>query len=262
MVDAQVQSLPLTPSYSCNSGYLDRAPLYAVFRAAQILLTNIHEDAEKLVDSPLSPPEMPGCRRRFPYVESLSRVPSENGRIQFQISKSLSDTAAARLLYLADTSGAEGTILVKFTKKYGMDLHLFCASMGFAPKLLAFERLPGGWFGVAMEYLKDATHVIDHDEGEKWLEEMRNITKSFHTEGFVHGDLRLPNFIIKEEKLYLVDFDWGGKEGETTFPDVRLRSDLRNGRGDIFIKKSHDEKVLANTIKEIEEKFDWKLKGV
>jgi hypothetical protein len=35
------------------------------------------------------------------------------------------------------------------------DLHQFCASMKFAPELLPFERLLGGWFGVAMEYFLD-----------------------------------------------------------------------------------------------------------
>jgi hypothetical protein len=31
---------------------------------------------------------------------------------------------------------------------YGKDLHEFCVSQGFAPRLLAFEELPGGWLGV------------------------------------------------------------------------------------------------------------------
>ncbi|KAI9467134.1 hypothetical protein BJY52DRAFT_1079976, partial [Lactarius psammicola] len=43
------------------------------------------------------------------------------------------------------------TILVKFSKKYGIELHAFCVNKGFVPKLLGFEGLPGGWFGIAVE---------------------------------------------------------------------------------------------------------------
>ncbi len=72
----------------------------------------------------------------------------------------------------------------------------------------------------------------------------------------MHGDLRPPNFIVDEERLLLIDFDWGGKEGQATFPDAQLHPILRKSRGDMLIQKRHDENVLANTKKLIEEDIE------
>ena len=125
--------------------------------------------------------------------------------------------------YVAQTKSE--TILVKFSRTYGKELHQFCATRNYVPKLLAFEKLPGGWFGIAMEYLSEAVRVtyspflIEH--GMTWMNKMEEIVKAFHEHGYVHGDLRVPNFIVDNEKLLLIDFNWGGKEGEAKFPRCR-----------------------------------------
>ena len=75
----------------------------------------------------------------------------------------------------------------------------------FAPKLLGYESLPGGWFGVAMEYFPSATTIIDSPLVSKlrdiWIQGMKSIIKKLHDNGYVHGDLRLPNFIVADRQL-------------------------------------------------------------
>jgi len=72
-----------------------------------------------------------------------------------------------------------------------------------------------------------------------------------HQHGYVHGDLRPPSFIVDGERLLLIDFDWGGKEGQATFPDIRLLPILPKDRGDMLIHKHYDENVLEDTQTEI-----------
>ena len=38
------------------------------------------------------------------------------------------------------------------------------------------------------------------------------------TNDYVHGDLRPQNIIVAENKVYIIDFDWAGKDGEATYP--------------------------------------------
>jgi serine/threonine protein kinase len=176
----------------------------------------------------------------------------------FQITQILeTGLEGKRLLYLATTDHNRKQILLKFSERYSKDLHMFCASIGFAPELLAFERLPGGWFGAAMEYFPSADRVLEsehlRDHGEKWLKGIDNVVKQFHAHGYVHGDLRPPNFIVNGDKLFLVDFDWGGKEEGATFPRKRLHPILRDGRWDMRITKEHDKRVVEYTKRHIRE---------
>lgn len=45
-------------------------------------------------------------------------------------------------------------LLVKFTRTYGRDVHEHLASHKFAPELLGFNELRGGWKMIVMEYLE------------------------------------------------------------------------------------------------------------
>ena len=259
MVDSQVRNLPITPSFPCNDReFKDRVPLYAVFSAARDLLASLNTDAENFVKLP--PLAIPPTHRRFPNIQSLLRFPNGKERIQFQITESLGDHLQHTLLYVAFTLGPRSkTILVKFARKYGKDLHQFCANEGYAPALLAFEQLPGDWVGVAMEYFPLASCVDEspllQDCGDTWLDQMGKMVKQFHSNGYVHGDLRVPNFIVDGERLLLVDFDWGDKEGHATFPDIPLLPILREGRGVMKITQHHDNTVLTDTMREIKGKM-------
>ena len=51
----------------------------------------------------------------------------------------------------------------------------------------------------------------------------------FHVEGLVHGDLQAVNILCKEDSMWLIDFDWGGKDGEAFYPTANLNDELREG---------------------------------
>ena len=101
---------------------------------------------------------------------------------------------------------------VKFTQQYSPELHIFCANRGFAPKLLGFERLIGGWFALAMEKIDivDPWKIKPFSELDRWKKGIRELVEDFYQEDSVHGDLRLANFIFTRARPYrmlLIDFD-------------------------------------------------------
>jgi hypothetical protein len=255
MVDEQVRILPLTHVFPCNDSELhNRRPLYLAFEAACRLLTCIRRDAASLVESP-SPAILGSCRR-LPNINGLFRViggkTQTRERVRFQIiERFATDLGGKRYLYRASTTDPNSQdILVKFSRQYGVDVHMFCASIQHAPELLAFERLPGGWIGIAMELLSakrilESEKLMDH--GEKWRNDMDKIVGAIHTKGYVHGDLRPPNFIVDGDKLLLVDFDFGGKEMEVTFPDASLHPILRKNRSETHPTRWRDKLVLEDT---------------
>jgi len=52
--------------------------------------------------------------------------------------------------FLATETANDEWICIKFVHQYLKDVHEFCASKGFAPKLEGFEGLPGGWHMVVI----------------------------------------------------------------------------------------------------------------
>ncbi|KIM52792.1 hypothetical protein SCLCIDRAFT_63065, partial [Scleroderma citrinum Foug A] len=71
-----------------------------------------------------------------------------------------------------------------------------------------------------------------------------------HNEGFVHGDLRDANILSGDDGcVKLVDFDWGGRDGEVSYPTPRLNRELVDGRSSegLRIMKADDLRILNNT---------------
>jgi hypothetical protein len=177
----------------------------------------------------------------------------EHCYLDFQIQNDPIHADPSRLLFVASTT-SDTLIIIKFTRRYCAELHALCAKLGRAPQLLAFERLPGGWFGVAMEYILTAVPLRsipkDHVKRPRWQQELQEVLTQFHGENLVHGDLRDTNIIVEnDERVLLVDFDWGGKDGETVHPRWDLNSELQDGRthNDLRIRKEDDERILAYT---------------
>jgi len=77
--------------------------------------------------------------------------------------------------------------------------------------------------------------------------------KKFHDQGLCHGDLRSPNIACEGQSVMLLDFDWGGKEGEACYPTWRLNDELLAGRvsEDLKITKDDDLRVLTNTLNQL-----------
>ncbi len=96
--------------------------------------------------------------------------------------------------------------------------------MDSAPKLWFCDVVESvGMFVVVMEFVEGRR--VDDDKPhlpEKVLEPLQGAISALHDVGLVHGDLRGPNVIVSEgsggKRTMLLDFDWGGKEGDVFYP--------------------------------------------
>jgi hypothetical protein len=256
-VDRQIRLVSLTPSYSCIGSASDGCDckyLYRAFTAASVLQAHILEDALKLRDARTSgTAKSLGVPRRCPAISKLLVSPGTQTYLSF---KNLApfDDRANRLLYMAERWDGTGNILIKFARQYSIELHSYCANKGHAPLMLGYERLPGGWYGVAMEFVDPSTSItksdvlVDHLD--RWKTELGHLLNGFHAKDLVHGDLRDANIICKGESVMLVDFDWGGRVGEALYPTLELNPELLDGRtSDGFdITKDDDVWVLKKTM--------------
>ncbi|KAF8333626.1 uncharacterized protein EI90DRAFT_3015465 [Cantharellus anzutake] len=256
----QWRIISLTPTLSCiasASEGRDRKTLYAAFFAALSLLSDIDSDAAYFMDTL---PQLEHGNYKFPYI---SKLPGYNNtkEINFQILELHPDVHDGRHLYIANLGTKQ--IIVKFAHQYSIELHALCANEGHAPKILGYEELPGGWFGIAMDYITPTVHPLESDNlvdhYEKWADELCKLMQIFHDANFVHGDLREPNILCSEDKVMLIDFDWGGKVGEVQYPSQRLCPELMDGRGDedLEIKKADDVRILGNTLQTLKEKAGY-----
>jgi len=142
-----------------------------------------------------------------------------------------------------------GPVCIKFVRGYGKDVHVWCAAQHFAPRLLGFEALPGGWFMVVMERLDESWiplfKLADHPEDLKT--KIHSHIDSLHKHGMVHGDISGSNIMVKTDggsEFMLVDHDWAGPVGQVHYPRF-LNTDPDLGRSagiDAFmaILPSHD----------------------
>lgn len=255
-IDHRFKLVTLTPTFSCLQTACDgrdRRSLYSAFTAVSVLQAHILQDVENLLHN-LPPGPIPDHARRFPAVSRLCKYPpSSDDYLNFEIRCFFPDRQNNRLLYVAEMPDKQ-LVLIKFVQRYSIELHDFCAKSGHAPRILAFERLPGGWYAVAMEYIESgipithSTLLLAHRD--RWTEELQRLMDRFHVEGLVHGDLRAANILCKEDSMSLIDFDWGGKDGEVFYPTANLNEELREGRvfNDLRIRQEDDRRVLRNTL--------------
>ncbi|KAF8958694.1 hypothetical protein BDZ97DRAFT_1840869 [Flammula alnicola] len=255
-VDHQYRLVSLTPGLSCipsaSDGH-DRKALYRAFAAASVLQARILQDAQKFLIQPA--PKIQPTTRRFPAVTRLRKRDSPDEYLSFQIQGFYPDRQSYRLLYLAETTGpVKRTIVVKFAREYSVELHAFCAQRGYAPRILAFERLPGGWKAIAMEYIASGVTITESSgldtNRERWAKELSRLVDDFHAEGMVHGDLRDANIICNDRHVMLLDFDWAGQDGQVFYPTPNLNSELLEGRSSDSLKiaKEDDNRILKKTL--------------
>ncbi|KAF8336168.1 hypothetical protein F5887DRAFT_841756, partial [Amanita rubescens] len=122
-------------------------------------------------------------------------------------------------------------LCVKFTRRYSEDAHRLLAQLGYAPRLRAVMRLPGGWIMVVMDYseytqLCDPMLQISDDMRHTVKAKVSEVVQKLHDAGFVHGDIRSPNVLVDCRtltskdgiKIHFIDFDWAGRQGEAIYP--------------------------------------------
>jgi hypothetical protein len=107
-----------------------------------------------------------------------------------------------------------------------------------------------------MRYVESAvpiTHATAPTHRQLWKDQLRTLVNNFHDQNLLHGDLRGPNIACEGQSVMLLDFDWGGKEGEACYPTWRLNDELLAGRvsEDLRITKDDDLRVLTNTLNQL-----------
>ncbi|KIL58378.1 hypothetical protein M378DRAFT_181285 [Amanita muscaria Koide BX008] len=236
-IDHRFRIVSLTPGLSCipsASDGRDRTLLYSAFTAALVLQARILQDCKRLWNNP--PAVIPADARHFPAVSKLCKYPPSGGNhFSFEIQSFFPDRQPYPRLYVAETPDKQ-RVLIKFTRRYPIELHEYCANLGHAPPILAFEKLPGGWCATAMEYIESGPPITDPSlppaHRDCWAAALLRLMDDFHSKDFVPGD-----------SVTLVDFDWGGKDEE-----ARLNNELLQGRAsdDLGITKEDDRQVLRN----------------
>ena len=106
-----------------------------------------------------------------------------------------------------------------------------------------------------MEFFEDASPFTEArgPKTAEWRRMLQEGVNSFHDAGLVHGDLRAPNILCDGNKVMLIDFDWGGKQGEVFYPQGKLDVELENERDvtNLKISFSDDRRVLYKTLSRI-----------
>jgi serine/threonine protein kinase len=151
--------------------------------------------------------------------------------------------------------------VVKFsTKKYPTDLHRLLADNTYAPELLAYQVFDPWIHVVVMEYIADAQYY-SHQLHNRLEARLRAAVDLMHGSGWVHGDIRDANVLVKGDNVYLIDFEWAGQpelNGEVIeqgprYPSLNpaiWTSNIRKHFEDIpiaegkFIYKEHDRYML------------------
>ena len=156
-------------------------------------------------------------------------------------------------VYSGNTS-TNKRVVVKFVERYGENAHKACSDAGFAPALLSCKRVTSRFYMVVMEELEDATvlttYIQQCNEEEKRLviDQCDKALTALHSEGFCHGDFWTNNILVckaEDIQIWVIDFDWSGKIGETTYPlfmnlnhvDIKWHQDASDGKP---LRAAHD----------------------
>ncbi len=163
-----------------------------------------------------------------------------------------------------DDNGA--AICVKFVTRYCEQAHRFLAERGFAPRLHAVERLPGGQYMVVMDdvsndyttlfnFIQDDPDLLLKDnEGTRnlFVQTVRDCLIQLHQAGLVHGDIRNTNIMVKtigldDLSFLLVDYDSGGEIRQVRYPlDLNTSTVKRpeGATGGAIVEVEHDLEML------------------
>ena len=183
----------------------------AAFRATVYKLATYYRD---LPPAPLAPPK----GQLFPYPDSFTSL-LDNTVQNFNYVRRVIDD---KLLFVGQLPGMR-TICIKFVRRYSDEAHKLCSQLGFAPQLVGFESLPGGWFMVVMDWL-DSDEWSQLEEIEITRQDIDALTSKIilcHQRGYGHGDLRAVNILVSKsapKRYMIVDFDWAGKLHFTRYP--------------------------------------------
>jgi tRNA A-37 threonylcarbamoyl transferase component Bud32 len=92
--------------------------------------------------------------------------------------------------------------------------------MGFAPALKGFKHVADGWHMIVMDAITDRFSHVDKPSVSLY-EPIKEKVVAFHQWGYVHGDLRDTNLMVRDNRvpeMMLFDFDCVGEIGKVRYP--------------------------------------------
>jgi len=164
----------------------------------------------------------PKLQPGFPYPHTFE----ENGNpVNFRYREQVEGKDRVFMAEEIHESGQLGRkLVVKFCLTYNFQVHELLAERGFAPKIYSTEELAGGWVMVVMEEIEDAVEWNRETHGKKevLIGQLRQVLDIMGEQKCVHGDLRGPNVLVKENenRISIIDFEWAGVDGEAHFPGI------------------------------------------
>jgi len=164
--------------------------------------------------------EQPLLQPQFPFYNRYTDGITTH---QFVYEKQI-DLKRAFIAHLKDNP--EDKIFVKFALCYSEDAHETAYAYGFAPKLRAVERFEDGWVMVVMDDVSHQYRWMRKPLKMKVYQAAEKALALLHKDGYVHGDVRETNIMVKRDgvdsedlgEIILVDFDWAGKENTVRYP--------------------------------------------
>ena len=217
------------------------------------------------------PSVVPSPNASMPALKFKAKLDRQNNVLRKYEGKSWE----MRTLFLADyfadglppQEGVVGSpagkeVVVKFAVTYNADVHKLLAAKGLAPKLYACERVIGGMHMVVMERV-DGTRMFDEPEcslPQSVFKDLEKALESIHEEGYVFGDFRDTNIMIKRYSLngqaasaMVVDFDWACKDGEGMYsPTINEGLIAKELAPDVYASgpmcQRHDKWALARLV--------------
>ncbi|KAG1723465.1 uncharacterized protein EDB91DRAFT_1255616 [Suillus paluster] len=199
------------------------------------------EKLGKLYSQPIPLLEDEDASLGCPYPRDYTHSGDHIQQFSYDETQSLRD----RLIFfgktVGDVAGSGRKICIKFVRHYSREAHDFCAGKGHAPKLIAYNTLAGGWNMVVMDVLDiddgrsaqrpssyrslSAMAVLDR---QPLKEAISSLIKKLHADGYVHGDLRDMNFVVRDNNkdFMLLDFNWAGLTEKAHYPMYVNRKDI------------------------------------
>ncbi|KAG8993187.1 hypothetical protein FRB90_000749, partial [Tulasnella sp. 427] len=167
-----------------------------------------------------------------------------------------------------DFPAKELSVLVKVSigSTYGLQAHILAASAGFAPRLLGAASAPGAPVIYVMELLSKSKkwfHLTKYELPEHITERQKEHLRargtaliSFLSQNqLVHGDLRGCNVMCRLRDdgvdLWVVDWDWAGKQGVARYPAALNVEVGYQGLPGGLIEASHDKALFGKTLDDL-----------
>lgn len=242
---------PVLPSCYHATNTRMREMTARCFGAAKMAISWLREYYERNIET------LQDQSPTFPHphtYESLSQPPALHSFKYEEIKAASTYHATLQIdkLVFRGKCGNE-KIFIKFVRRYSKDAHMKCSELKFAPSLRALSKIPKGWYMVVMDYISDDYEELDdarlnlsNSTHQSLVSEIREQVKSLHAAGFVHGDIRSTNVIVKKNgrgELLLIDFDWAGESNKVKYPMNINRNGIlqpEGARDGALITPEHD----------------------